>query len=268
MEVRFAENKKAQQQQNPSVGGNRLLLGGGTRPPNTSGWLEYVSPEGRPYYYSIQTGHTQWERPVELDAVAPLVHAPHHPNVVPGGVGAQTHGPPGANVFIFHIPNDWSEHDLVASFSPFGQIVSARIATDKGTGRRLGFGFVSFSTIESSVQAVIRLNGFSVSGKRLKVTIKRGEEEYAAPFLPAGFGSQMNSPPPRNSQQLMSNSQAALQPSQNPSNQFDRTTSRRSRLPFTNTGMTMQMGHQMATTSQPAQRYSVPNYHGPPKYFQ
>lgn len=183
IEVRFAENKKSQQPY--------------TNPPslhrsNASGWLEYVSPEGRPYYYSLQTGHTRWERPIELDFTPSLFHTPQHPNVVPGGVGAQTHGPPGANVFIFHIPNDWSEHDLVSNFSPFGQIVSARIATDKGSGRRLGFGFVSFSTIEASVQAVIALNGFSVSGKRLKVTIKRGEEQYAAPFLPHSFNNQQS----------------------------------------------------------------------------
>eukprot|EP01053_Blabericola_migrator_P005784 Blabericola_migrator_1__5783@NODE_292_length_10275_cov_168_705525_g240_i0_p4_GENE_NODE_292_length_10275_cov_168_705525_g240_i0NODE_292_length_10275_cov_168_705525_g240_i0_p4_ORF_typecomplete_len446_score73_07RRM_1/PF00076_22/1_9e16RRM_5/PF13893_6/0_0022RNA_bind/PF08675_11/0_04Limkainb1/PF11608_8/0_17RRM_7/PF16367_5/0_23_NODE_292_length_10275_cov_168_705525_g240_i065047841 len=101
-------------------------------------------------------------------------------NIPRGGLGSQTHGPPGANVFVFHIPNEWVERDLALHFAQFGPLLSARIAADKTTGRRLGFGFVSFTTIAAAKLAVEALNGFSVAGKRLKVTIKRGELQYAA----------------------------------------------------------------------------------------
>eukprot|EP01055_Gregarina_sp_Pseudo9_P004319 Gregarina_sp_Pseudo_9__4318@NODE_447_length_2814_cov_17_010811_g423_i0_p1_GENE_NODE_447_length_2814_cov_17_010811_g423_i0NODE_447_length_2814_cov_17_010811_g423_i0_p1_ORF_typecomplete_len572_score156_71RRM_1/PF00076_22/5_1e16RRM_5/PF13893_6/0_0011RNA_bind/PF08675_11/0_022RRM_7/PF16367_5/0_045Limkainb1/PF11608_8/0_22_NODE_447_length_2814_cov_17_010811_g423_i05742289 len=100
-------------------------------------------------------------------------------NIPAGGLGAQTHGPPGANVFVFHIPNEWVERDLALHFAQFGPILSARIAADKNSGRRLGFGFVSFTAITSARAAVDALNGFSVAGKRLKVTIKRGEQQFA-----------------------------------------------------------------------------------------
>lgn len=101
-------------------------------------------------------------------------------NIPAGGLGAQTHGPLGANVFVFHIPNEWVERDLALHFAQFGPILSARIAADKVSGRRLGFGFVSFTTVAAARSAVESLNGFSVAGKRLKVTIKRGEQQYAA----------------------------------------------------------------------------------------
>lgn len=101
-------------------------------------------------------------------------------NFIPSAVGSQVHGPVGANVFVFHIPNEWHGKDLALQFAQFGPILSARIATDKATGRRLGFGFVSYTNIADACEAVAKLNGHSVAGKRLKVTIKRGEQYILA----------------------------------------------------------------------------------------
>lgn len=163
VEVRFAESKKT-----PS-GADRQVSGG-------HGWQEYFTSDGRPYYYNQARDKTQWERPSEFYDV----NQSHHiHNVAPNAVGAQTHGPPGANVFIFHIPNAWTEEDLVRNFAQYGQIVSARIATDKGSHRNRGFGFVSYNDAGASLAAVEALNGYSVQGKRLKVQIKKGEEQYA-----------------------------------------------------------------------------------------
>ncbi|PFH34536.1 putative RNA binding protein [Besnoitia besnoiti] len=93
--------------------------------------------------------------------------------------GSQAHGPPGANVFIFHIPNEWTERDLLMHFSVYGPVVSARIASDRLSGRNRGFGFVSFAHGQAAAAAVTAMNGFQVNGKRLKVQIKKGEEQYA-----------------------------------------------------------------------------------------
>eukprot|EP00923_Selenidium_pygospionis_P048491 GHVN01083426.1.p1 GENE.GHVN01083426.1~~GHVN01083426.1.p1 ORF type:complete len:617 (-),score=83.45 GHVN01083426.1:1821-3671(-) len=164
IEVRFAESRKAP---------------GADQGANGSVWQEYFTQDGRAYYHNQTTQRTQWERPPELDLGVAHVSMNENVNVAPNAVGAQTHGPPGANVFIFHIPNQWTENDLISHFSAYGTIVSARIATDRGTGRNRGFGFVSFNDAHSSVQAVEALNGYSVSGKRLKVQIKKGEEQYA-----------------------------------------------------------------------------------------
>lgn len=149
-------------------------------------WKEYVSPEGRPYFYNEHTGHTQWERPPEFqNAPLPGVSGPNHhggPNNGNQGGNTMTSGPPGSNLFIFHIPNEWTYNDLVRSFSQFGRVISARIATDKATGRHKGYAFVSYDNPDSASQAVANMNGFTVLGKRLKVTVKKGDEGSQTKF--------------------------------------------------------------------------------------
>lgn len=46
----------------------------------------------------------------------------------------------GCNLFVFHIPNEMTNVDLFNQFSPFGNVISARIMVDNDTGRSRGFG--------------------------------------------------------------------------------------------------------------------------------
>ena len=72
-------------------------------------------------------------------------------------------GPDGANLFVFHIPNHFSNADLWNLFRPFGNVVSVRIMIEKNTGRSRGFGFVSYDLPESAALAIKQLNGYAVS---------------------------------------------------------------------------------------------------------
>jgi CUG-BP- and ETR3-like factor len=88
-------------------------------------------------------------------------------------IGSNKEGPPGANLFIFHVPNDWTDASLYSMFSPYGNLVSCKIQTDKSTGLSRGFGFVSFDSPESAQLAIASTNGFQLqAGKRLKVEQK------------------------------------------------------------------------------------------------
>lgn len=49
-------------------------------------------------------------------------------------------GPPGANLFIYHLPNDLTDADLATAFAPFGHVVSAKVFLDKRTQESKGFG--------------------------------------------------------------------------------------------------------------------------------
>ena len=80
------------------------------------------------------------------------------------GDGRPAEGPPGANLFIYHLPHDLTDADLATLFgtSNFGTVVSAKVYVDKKTGESKGFGFVSFDNAESAEAAIAHMNGFQV----------------------------------------------------------------------------------------------------------
>jgi RNA recognition motif-containing protein len=91
-------------------------------------------------------------------------------------------GPMGCNVFVFHIPPDWTEFHLRQFFSVYGFLLSATVVRDRQTHLSKGFGFVSFDNPFSAQSAVMHMNGFMIGNKRLKVQLKRGEGHEFALF--------------------------------------------------------------------------------------
>ncbi|XP_063969803.1 CUGBP Elav-like family member 1 isoform X29 [Lytechinus pictus] len=88
----------------------------------------------------------------------------------------QKEGPEGANLFIYHLPQDYTDTDLISMFSPYGGILSAKVFIDKNTNLSKCFGFVSYDSPISAQTAIQAMNGFSVGTKRLKVQLKRSKE--------------------------------------------------------------------------------------------
>eukprot|EP00931_Biecheleriopsis_adriatica_P122178 TRINITY_DN97189_c0_g1_i1.p1 TRINITY_DN97189_c0_g1~~TRINITY_DN97189_c0_g1_i1.p1 ORF type:complete len:460 (-),score=105.08 TRINITY_DN97189_c0_g1_i1:62-1351(-) len=88
-----------------------------------------------------------------------------------------TFGPPGCNLFVFHLPDDWVDEDLLEYFAPHGTVVSAKVMKELGTGRSRGFGFVSYEDRISAATAIKKMQGYKILGKRLKVEFKKGEGE-------------------------------------------------------------------------------------------
>eukprot|EP00667_Euglena_gracilis_P002002 EG_transcript_2002 len=87
----------------------------------------------------------------------------------------QQYGPPGSNVFIFHLPQSFTEQDMRTLFQPYGNIISCCLFLDRQTGRSKCFGFVSYDSAESAQAAIQALNGYQVGNYRLKVQIKAGD---------------------------------------------------------------------------------------------
>mmetsp|Transcript_5525 Transcript_5525/g.8735 ORF Transcript_5525/g.8735 Transcript_5525/m.8735 type:complete len:614 (-) Transcript_5525:52-1893(-) len=108
--------------------------------------------------------------------------APFYPATSPGPpiqTTASNKGPDGANLFIFHIPNHFTNLDMYRLFCQYGNLLSVRIMVEKDTGRSRGFGFVSYDSPESAALAIKELNGFAIGNKRLKVQHKqiRGDQQ-------------------------------------------------------------------------------------------
>merc|ERR1712039_667916 len=90
-------------------------------------------------------------------------------------------GPPGCNLFVFHLPDDWTDDDLHEYFCPHGNIVSAKVMKEIGTGRSRGFGFVSYEDRISAATAIKKMQGYKILGKRLKVEFKKGDGDDIRP---------------------------------------------------------------------------------------
>ncbi|XP_068170316.1 CUGBP Elav-like family member 2 isoform X1 [Antennarius striatus] len=86
-------------------------------------------------------------------------------------------GPEGANLFIYHLPQEFGDQDLLQMFVPFGNVVSAKVFIDKQTNLSKCFGFVSYDNPVSAQAAIQAMNGFQIGMKRLKVQLKRSKND-------------------------------------------------------------------------------------------
>jgi RNA recognition motif-containing protein len=99
------------------------------------------------------------------------------------------------NIFVANLPPDFTDEELAETFDSFGIVLSASIARDSGTGKRLRYGFVDIATERAANLAVAGLRGTQVHGYTLDVRIS---ERPAAAKKPARV-----SPPRRSSIRLV-----------------------------------------------------------------
>ena len=75
-------------------------------------------------------------------------------------------------LYVGNLPWSTTADDLMQAFSQHAQVVSARIITDRETGRSRGFGFVEVSD-EDAEKAVEALNGTNLGGRDIIVNEAR-----------------------------------------------------------------------------------------------
>ena len=79
-------------------------------------------------------------------------------------------------LFIGSLAWATTDESLSALFSQVGTVTSARVITDRATGRSKGFGFVEMSTEEEAQKAVAELNGKDLDGRTIVVNEARPME--------------------------------------------------------------------------------------------
>ncbi len=88
------------------------------------------------------------------------------------------------NVFVANLPPDFSDERLAEIFDPFGIVLSAFVARDPASGKRLRYGFVDIATERAAARAISALNGVTVDGHALDVRISERKEKKAQPKRP------------------------------------------------------------------------------------
>lgn len=81
------------------------------------------------------------------------------------------------NIYVGNLPYRYSEDDLRAKFSSFGEVSSASIVKDKATGRSKGFGFVEMPDNASGQAAIDGLATWEDLGRAIKVNEAKPREE-------------------------------------------------------------------------------------------
>lgn len=77
------------------------------------------------------------------------------------------------NMYVSNLSFHTNEDDLRKLFEQFGQVTSAKVITDRETGRSRGFGFVEMSADTEAQQAMSKLNNKDIDGRAMSVTVAR-----------------------------------------------------------------------------------------------
>ena len=81
------------------------------------------------------------------------------------------------NLFVGSLAYATTDDSLNAFFATIGPVASARVITDRETGRSKGFGFVEFEDEANNQKAVDQLNGQELDGRAITVTVARPRED-------------------------------------------------------------------------------------------
>ena len=81
------------------------------------------------------------------------------------------------NIFVGNLDFNVTEEAVRSLFERYGQVNSARIMTDRDTGRSRGFAFVEMENETEADQAIAALNGFTMDGRALNVNEARPKPE-------------------------------------------------------------------------------------------
>jgi RNA recognition motif-containing protein len=76
-------------------------------------------------------------------------------------------------MYVSNLSFHTSEDDLRKLFEQFGAVSSAKVITDRETGRSRGFGFVEMGSDDEAKEAMKGLNNKEIEGRAMSVTVAR-----------------------------------------------------------------------------------------------
>jgi len=95
------------------------------------------------------------------------------------------------NIYVSNLSFNVEDDDLRGFFEEYGEVTSAKVVTDKMTQRSRGFGFVEMSDDAAAEKAISELDGASVQGRNIRVTVAKPKEERSN-TKGGGYGNNNN----------------------------------------------------------------------------
>ena len=77
------------------------------------------------------------------------------------------------NIYVSNLSFNTADAELNSLFATFGQVASAKVITDRETGRSRGFGFVEMPSDEEGNEAILGLNNKEVEGRAMSVSVAK-----------------------------------------------------------------------------------------------
>jgi RNA recognition motif-containing protein len=84
------------------------------------------------------------------------------------------------NIYVSNLSFNVQDEDLREFFTEYGEVSSAKVITDKFTGKSRGFGFVEMPDDEAARKAISELDNGTVEGRTIKVMEAKPKEDRPA----------------------------------------------------------------------------------------
>ena len=81
------------------------------------------------------------------------------------------------NIYVSNLSFAVQDEDLRSYFAEYGEVTSAKVIMDKFTNRSKGFGFVEMSDDAAAQKAIDELDGATVDGRGIRVSVAKPREE-------------------------------------------------------------------------------------------
>ena len=72
-------------------------------------------------------------------------------------------------LYVGNLPWTFNNNQLLDTFTPHGSVISAKVVTDKESGKSRGFGFIEMENENDANSAIKTLNGSELNGRKLVV---------------------------------------------------------------------------------------------------
>ncbi len=88
----------------------------------------------------------------------------------------------GNKLYVGNLPFSAKEETLTQLFSDCGSVSSAKIITDRDTGRSKGFGFFEMSSSDEAEEVISKYNSYEIEGREMKISLAKPQEPREGGF--------------------------------------------------------------------------------------